>query len=88
MGIIGKPREQMHLPPKDSLESELIQCAAVIYVWLENRGWNRSDIAMAIATERKAQDDKWGDQSRHSLLRWYTILAEEVGEVAKAVLES
>lgn len=39
-----------------------------------------------IGRERKAQDKKWGDQSGHSLYKWLTILAEEVGELAEAAL--
>ena len=40
-----------------------------------------------IGAEREAQDVKWGDQSGHTLERWVTILFEEAGEAAKAVLE-
>lgn len=36
--------------------------------------------------ERQAQDQKWGQQN-HGLDRWLTILTEEVGEFAMAVLE-
>ena len=39
-----------------------------------------------VGDERKRQDDRWGEQN-HSLPVYYTILAEEVGEVAKAILE-
>ena len=39
-----------------------------------------------IQIERNAQDEKWGEQ-HHSDEKWLTILMEEVGEAAKAVLE-
>ena len=39
-----------------------------------------------IAVERRAQDMKWGVQT-HEPEKWMTILMEEVGEVARAVLE-
>lgn len=37
-----------------------------------------------VVLERHRQDKKWGIQ-RHSFLRWYAILGEEVGEVAEAL---
>lgn len=39
-----------------------------------------------IQMERNAQDEKWGEQ-QHTDEMWLTILLEEVGEAAKAVLE-
>ena len=39
-----------------------------------------------IQLERNAQDAKWGEQ-HHSDEKWLTILLEELGEAAKAVLE-
>ena len=39
-----------------------------------------------IQTERNAQDKKWGEQ-RHSDEKWLTILLEEIGEAAEAILE-
>jgi len=38
-----------------------------------------------IVEERRRQDAKWGDQD-HPDEWWYTILGEEYGEVAKAML--
>ncbi|MRG86983.1 hypothetical protein GH754_11755 [Salinibacillus xinjiangensis] len=38
----------------------------------------------AVFEERERQNEKWGRQ-KHSYLRWYTILGEEVGEVAEAL---
>jgi NTP pyrophosphatase (non-canonical NTP hydrolase) len=38
-----------------------------------------------IADERIRQDAKWGEQN-HYPARWVTILVEEVGEMAKAIL--
>ncbi len=40
-----------------------------------------------IVAERKAQDARWGPQTGNADTVWMTILTEEVGEVAKAVLE-
>lgn len=39
-----------------------------------------------IQMERNAQDEKWGPQ-HHSDEKWLTIILEELGEAAKAVLE-
>ena len=39
-----------------------------------------------ISMEREYQLKKWGDQ-KHSDEKWLAILLEEVGEVAKAILE-
>ena len=41
-----------------------------------------------VAEERKKQNSKWGDQSRHTRLYWLGILVEEVGEFSKAVIEN
>jgi hypothetical protein len=38
--------------------------------------------------EREKQLNKWGNQNHHSLNKWVVIMAEEVGEVSKAVLEN
>lgn len=40
----------------------------------------------AIREERMRQDIKWGEQN-HSDPVWLTVLAEEIGEAAKEVLE-
>ena len=39
-----------------------------------------------VSVERKRQRKKWGEQT-HSPEKWLTILLEEVGEVANALLE-
>ena len=39
-----------------------------------------------ILAEREKQDQKWGEQN-HDTQMWLTILVEEIGEVAKAILE-
>lgn len=41
----------------------------------------------AVSKERERQLDKWGQQS-HDAPIWFAILSEEVGEVAKAILEN
>ncbi len=40
-----------------------------------------------ISNERAKQDVKWGEQN-HNNEKWLAILSEEVGEVAKEILES
>lgn len=42
---------------------------------------------MEVLSERKRQEEKWGQQN-HAAAFYYLILAEEVGEVAKEILES
>lgn len=46
-----------------------------------------ASIAIDIYKERERQDFKWGDQSENPSILWTTVLTEEVGEVAKAVLD-
>lgn len=41
----------------------------------------------AIAAERQRQDAKWGEQN-HQPGQWMLILNEELGEVAKSILEN
>jgi len=40
-----------------------------------------------VANERTYQDTKWGEQN-HEPTWWLAILVEEVGELAKAILET
>jgi NTP pyrophosphatase (non-canonical NTP hydrolase) len=40
-----------------------------------------------VLDERKRQDEKWGEQN-HNPFIYLTILMEEVGETAKAILET
>ena len=47
----------------------------------------RAEISFLISAELARQDRKWGDQSAKPMLLWLAILTEEVGEVAKAILE-
>lgn len=43
-------------------------------------------VTLDIQTERKAQDEKWGQQNHH-FERWLAILMEEIGEMSKAFLD-
>lgn len=43
-------------------------------------------VLIEVAGERVRQEQIWGEQN-HGASRYYLILAEEVGEVAKAILE-
>jgi NTP pyrophosphatase (non-canonical NTP hydrolase) len=45
-------------------------------------GWATTEIMR----ERARQDSKWGVQN-HSVMEWHLILAEEFGEVGKALNE-
>lgn len=45
-----------------------------------------NEVAALIAAERVRQDAKWGQQDHRDLF-WFPILVEEVGEVAKALIE-
>lgn len=47
----------------------------------------QSKIVDEILNERKKQDIKWGQQN-HNNATWNLILSEEVGEVAKSILEA
>ena len=44
------------------------------------------DIFHKVLVERKRQDVKWGPQS-HLDLKWFTVMTEEFGEVAKCLNE-
>ncbi len=48
---------------------------------------DRRDIWSRILLERARQDTKFGAQRKLSPKDWLTILVEEVGEVAEAILE-
>jgi NTP pyrophosphatase (non-canonical NTP hydrolase) len=43
------------------------------------------DIFREVVFERTRQDTKFGPHNRHSPERWLTILAEELGEVSRAI---
>lgn len=47
---------------------------------------NIDEVFDAIKAECERQKEKWGVQDHFSFV-WYTILMEEIGEVAKAILE-
>lgn len=44
-------------------------------------------VTQDVIAERLRQDEKWGEQN-HKPEKWFTILLEEVGEAARAALES
>ena len=70
------------------LETELVQVAAVATCWLEALGYEQAGVLSAIQAERERQDRKWGSQRRHGQRTWLAILTEEVGEVARELLDS
>ena len=45
-----------------------------------------ADVLAMIRIERERQDAEWGEQN-HEDLYWLGILMEEVGEIAKAIIE-
>ena len=45
----------------------------------------QQEVLERIVVERFKQDHKWGRQE-HSLPEWLTVLAEEMGELAAAIL--
>lgn len=45
-----------------------------------------ADVVGEVGDERVRQDKKWGEQN-HAAPVWFAILGEEVGEVARAMLE-
>jgi NTP pyrophosphatase (non-canonical NTP hydrolase) len=45
------------------------------------------DAVLDVLAERKRQEEKWGEQN-HDPYRYLTILMEEVGEYAEAVLQT
>ncbi len=44
-------------------------------------------IFIKVKQERDRQDNKWGEQN-HANNEWLLVLTEEIGEVAKSILES
>jgi hypothetical protein len=52
---------------------------------IDNGGQMTTQAMQDLATERKRQDEKWGEQN-HDPLRWLAILGEEYGEACKALL--
>lgn len=49
--------------------------------------WVLSDIYNLISDERCRQDQKWSNTRELDPKLWMTVMMEEVGEVARAVLE-
>ena len=73
---------------------ELIQVAAVAVAAIQclDRGTTDSPeydeaILREVGAERCKQEVKWGAQA-HTPMKWLTILHEETGEVARAILEN
>lgn len=56
-----------------------------IYTDLCLVGASFDEIKQMVQEENRKQLDKWGIQ-QHTLTTWHTILSEEVGSLAKAVL--
>lgn len=70
---------------------ELVQVAAVAVAAIVDfdkgsTGESNSQAILDVLAERQKQEAKWGSQHHHPE-KWFTILGEEVGEVAKDVLE-
>ena len=81
-----------------SYREELIQVAAVALAAIQDkdvgstsldstgREGHFKNLMHEVYFERKRQENKWGPQ-HHSKEKWFTILGEEVGEVANTILE-
>ncbi len=57
-----------------------------LYVMADQEPKAREILITQVIDERRRQDEKWGAQ-HHGPDGWLAILTEEVGEVAKAILE-
>lgn len=94
LAIVGRKTERESV----SYRSELIQVAAVALaaVQVVDQGTTHLDspegarqlriLLREVGIERERQELKWGPQT-HNRAWWLTILAEEFGEAARAVLE-
>ena len=78
-----------------SYREELIQVAAVAIAAIESyddpeRLKHTANMQIKVIEdvlkERQKQEKLWGMQ-RHTPIKWFLILGEEVGEVANAILE-
>lgn len=83
-------------------QKELIQVAAVALAMAQvdrlgstdlsgvNGGCMMFDLAAEVTEERRRQEHKWGVRTAEGTTRewWLAVLMEEVGEVAKEILES
>ena len=49
-------------------------------------GWIKDLFKHNVKAEKRSQDEQWGIQN-HENWKWFIILVEEIGEVAKAILE-
>jgi NTP pyrophosphatase (non-canonical NTP hydrolase) len=83
-GGIGWP-DNTYLPQLsrervDELERELV-------AFLASRSNIQEDVLELLRKERARQDAKWGADREQNDKIWLTILAEEFGEAAKAILE-
>lgn len=65
-----------------ALYREIEQLKGII---LTDKGLDEADFALLV-NEDVNQLEKWGFQT-HSLFEWMTIIMEEVGELAKSVME-
>jgi|GEM_PF-5640211 hypothetical protein len=74
--------------PNNPVNRELVQVAAVAVATLEARGCGLGNVFAAIQDERQRQDEKWGAGRHLPMTTWLTILTEEVGETAEAILKS
>lgn len=79
-----------------SYREELIQVAAVAIAMVQDldvgstalvdRDDKMVSLTEEVMSERERQERKWGAQ-HHDPIKWYAILGEEVGEVARSILE-
>lgn len=86
----------------NNYQKELIQVAAVALAMAQVDRFGSTDIAtmkgedamfdlgVEATEERRRQENKWGVRTAEGTTRewWLAVLMEEVGEVAKEILES
>ena len=54
--------------------------------WMKEMPYAQQKIISDVITERKRQDEKWGEQN-HDNFVWSSIIGEEYGELCKAINE-
>lgn len=83
LGLVDFDRLLNHIAAMKAEHDELVEAADLL---IEEKDEQLRAFRL-IEEEINRQNAKWGDQSGHPMPVWYTILGEEVGEVAQAILQ-
>ncbi len=89
MGVIIKKKgEKVFIEPSKITASEFDMSSLQTFTKSssERVSFLPDEVAAAIDDELTRQFDKWGPQE-HDPYKWMTIIQEELGEVAQAILE-